>query len=107
MPQTEAGKRLLEFLDGRPGPVSREVIAAIEDEAEHRGYLRANDCDHSPCIEREAEAVATERERITREVEGVEHPCHEVCIGDLHADCQCAAWMREQTLAIVNPEAEK
>ena len=66
MPRTEAGKRWMQTPAAQIVTGMADAIEAIEDEAEHRGYLRANDCDHSPCIEREAEAVAAERERITR-----------------------------------------
>lgn len=31
----------------------------------------------------------------------IDHPCHESCLGDIHADCQCAAWMRQEAAAIL------
>ena len=61
MPRTEAGKRWMQTPAAQVVTGMADAIQAIEDEAEHRGYLRANDCDHSPCIEREAEAIATLR----------------------------------------------
>jgi len=61
MPRTEAGKRWMQTPAAQVVTGMADAIQAIEDEAEHRGYLRANDCDHSPCIEREAEAIATRR----------------------------------------------
>lgn len=37
--------------------------------------------------------------RLRERIEAIEHPCHEACVGDLHADCQCAAWVRQEALA--------
>jgi hypothetical protein len=67
---TEAGKRWMQTPAAQVVTGMGEAVAAIEAEAEHRGYLRANDCDHSPCIESEAEAFAAERARIKVAVEG-------------------------------------
>lgn len=38
------------------------------------------------------------RERISRRISSIDHPCHDVCIGNVHADCQCAAWVRQEAL---------
>lgn len=87
---TEAGRRLLddwvpfgkddaEYQQAKSALA--EGIAAIEAEAEHRGYLRANDCDHSECIEHE-EALLAEVE------EGLREPHHPWC-SCLMAACDC------------------
>lgn len=49
----------------------------------------------------EAEALAAERARLAGLVQEINHPCHDVCVGDLHADCQCAAWIREQVMVLL------
>lgn len=57
----------------------------------------------------EAEARQQEREALAERIETIEHPCHEVCVpnhgpGDgyaIHADCQCAAFVRESVLSIL------
>lgn len=49
----------------------------------------------------EGEAVARGHlfDRAIREIEDIIHPCHDACVGDLHADCQCAAWFRQEAVA--------
>jgi hypothetical protein len=64
MPKTEAGKRLAAELQVE---YRINLINDIEAEAEHRGYLRANDCDHSECIERYDVLYALVREMIHHE----------------------------------------
>ena len=45
-----------------------------------------------------AEARAAARKEVREAIERIDHPCHDVCIGNLHADCQCAAWIRQEAL---------
>jgi hypothetical protein len=96
MPRTEAGKRWMQKPAAQVVTGMSEAIEAIEDEAEHRGYLRANDCDHSPCIEREAEAVAAERERIRAAVNAMPWYANAGATVDV-----------VEVLAIVNPAADR
>lgn len=52
-------------------------------------------------------AIAAERARLADAVRRLEHPCHEVCYGDLHADCQCAAYIRQSVLDMLAEREEK
>ena len=48
-------------------------------------------------------AAAAGAGRLLREgIEAIDHPCHEACVGNLHADCQCAAWVRQEALAALD-----
>ena len=42
-------------------------------------------------------------ERLRQDIEKIDHPCHDVCVGNLHADCQCAAWIRQEVLSLLSP----
>ena len=42
-------------------------------------------------------------ERLRQDIEKIDHPCHDVCVGNLHADCQCAAWIRQEVLSLRSP----
>jgi hypothetical protein len=59
--------------------------------------------------DREAEARHQEREALAERIEGIEHPCHEVCLDSphdsgnyvIHADCQCASFVKGAVLSII------
>jgi hypothetical protein len=62
--------------------------------------------------DRESEARQQEREALAERIEAIEHPCHEACIpnhgpGDgyaIHADCQCASFVKGAVLSILRGE---
>jgi len=35
---------------------------------------------------------------VRAQIEAIDHPCHEACIEPYHADCQCAAYVRQEAL---------
>ena len=45
-----------------------------------------------------------DRERLAALVEAISHPCHDACVGQNHADCQCAAFIRESVIDIIREE---
>ena len=52
---------------------------------------------------RSTPAEALDVEWLRRDIEKIDHPCHDACIGNLHADCQCAAWIRQEVLLLLSP----
>lgn len=63
-----------------------------DDDAEHYLTVYREDI--------EADALRARRERIA----SIEHPCHDDCFEDLHVDCQCAAWIRQEAIRAVGEE---
>lgn len=113
MPRTEAGKRQHEasWARDRDSVITEDeyalacgeheptddcgacrAIESIEYEAEHQGYLRANDCDHSECIEREEQARLSERNRIIEVIANIpvtiqfREPVTKIDLWQYHAD---------------------
>lgn len=86
-PLTDAEERLLRaiLLAGKawetdPRTWLARLLATLDDERANADRME------------ERLLLASERTR------AIDHPCHEACVGDLHADCQCGAYVREQAL---------
>ena len=48
--------------------------------------------------------MAERKPTLRQQIEAIDHPCHDVCIGNLHADCQCAAWIRQEALSAIGDD---
>lgn len=84
-PRTIAGRKFVRVaaLIGSRAEVLRTVLA-IEDEAARAAY---------------EDGKLVQAELIRLRIKDIDHPCHDVCVGNLHADCQCAAWVRQEAIA--------
>ena len=96
-PTTEAGKRLLAGLDGRPGYVSRADVAAIEEEAREQGYDLAIAGAPAPTEVAAVNAVLDQPADLHHECT---EPDHGIC-GEPCGHCVCgSSWPCRTALAI-------
>ena len=73
------------------------IVAATRAGRAHLAEYGSPD-RHRSILAIESEARAAARKEVREAIERIDHPCHDVCIGNLHADCQCAAWIRQEAL---------
>jgi len=96
-PRTEAAVGLMFYLRG--------ALGVFIDPYDER-WPKISDSLRELTLAIEVESAKMERERIASAVTAIQHPCHEVCVGPVHADCQCAAWIRQEALRIITGDTE-